>query len=571
MSAAPPTSGLFIERLHNRYLVPADDAVSAELRDRCESSIRIELHSALAQVLDRSFDPQDSSVWFVRKLSLDFALSSQIDQGVAPRVWAQQIGSRLIEALRQPDDNEVIRFPDRAAYLAHFLLDLAGGSAWEKWYYTPFAGLRALSVTAALRTAILDQPETGLSAFDLLGDKASRIAEALCPPDAASVLAGLGDGPSNAEQSACVSAVARASSDAPYCPPKHEQRHALILFLATRRQVAGLGGRPLAEASRAVARLLRCQHEGSLSAGLSGGDLAALYQAVGPEHAPTLAPVLTSDAIRNLLSRSSPRLAETAFTHFGGMFLLLSLLDERPIGEATVDWPDPTENSGGTGAAALVRFLILVKCLGSRHAAGCFYDPLVRDWMRISPAVEPRSLAAWSGRIRPRHLNRLLEVLLSWHVKIGAVAGPPLELVKARCKGSPVIFEMDRERGIWVRRGGVHPATASLPDSATRDLAYLSLPRALGVRRGVDLTLSIAAQGLLRCFAWKLPGFSRSSLPYLASNFLSCTAGVEQTTDRAIVCLGRPPLHVILGMTGLNRTTYSLSWTGCPCAVFPEG
>lgn len=566
MSAAP-TSGLFIERLHNRYLMAVDNAVSAQLRDRCESSIRSELHSALAQVLDRSFDPQDSSVWFVRKISLDFALSSEIAEGVAPRVWAQQIGSRLIEALRQPEENEVIRFPDRAAYLAHFLLDLAGGSAWEKWYYTPFAGLRALSVTAALRTAILDQPEAGLRALDLLGDKAFRIAEALCPPDAARVLDGLGCGTSDGEQSACVSAVASASSDARSCSPEHEQRHALILFLATRRKDAGLGGRPLADASRAVARLLRCQHEGSLGGGLAGGDLAALYQAVGPEHAPTLASLLPSDAMQSLLLRSSPRAAERAFTHFGGMFLLLPLLDELPIGEATVDWPDPTDNGG---AAGLVRFLILVKCLGSGHAAGCFYDPLVRDWMRISPAIEPRSLAAWCGRIRPRHLERLLEVLLSWHLRIGAVAGPPFELVEARRKGSPVVFEMDRERGIWVRRAGAHP-TGSLPANATKDLDYLSFPRPLGVRRGVDLALSIAAQGALRCFAWKLPGFSRSSLPYLASNFLSCTAGVEQEADRAIVRLGRPPLHVILSMTGLNRTTYSLSWTHFPCAVFPEG
>jgi hypothetical protein len=156
-------------------------------------------------------------------------------------------------------------------------------------------------------------------------------------------------------------------------------------------------------------------------------------------------------------------------------------------------------------------------------------------------------------------------------MKLGAVAGSPLDLVKARSKGSPMTFEIDRERGIWVRRGGVYPPGARLPDSATRDLDYLSLPRTLGVRRGVDLALSIAAQGVLRCFAWKLPGFSRSSLPYLASNFLNCTAAVEQATDRAIVRLGRPPLHVILSMTGLNRTTYSPSWTGCPCAVFPEG
>jgi hypothetical protein len=74
---------------------------------------------------------------------------------------------------------------------------------------------------------------------------------------------------------------------------------------------------------------------------------------------------------------------------------------------------------------------------------------------------------------------------------------------------------------------------------------------------------------VLRNFAWKLPGFALSSLPHLFANFLDCSAAVE-ASELCVVRLGRAPLHLILGMAGLNRRSYQLSWMERPCAVFPE-
>jgi hypothetical protein len=103
------------------------------------------------------------------------------------------------------------------------------------------------------------------------------------------------------------------------------------------------------------------------------------------------------------------------------------------------------------------------------------------------------------------------------------------------------------------------------------DLDYLALSPEFGGRRA-DLTLSVVAQGVLRLFACKLTGFARSSLNYLHSNFLECCAAVEEKADQRLVFLSRPPLHLMLGMSGLNRCSYQLSWLeGRPCAVFPEG
>jgi hypothetical protein len=237
------------------------------------------------------------------------------------------------------------------------------------------------------------------------------------------------------------------------------------------------------------------------------------------------------------------------------MFLLLPLVDELPL----PDWP----------GAEVVRFLILVKCLGRDRALGCFRDAVVRDWLRVKAEIDAAELARWSQGIRRAQLDRWLAALLEEHVQNGVADGAPFETRIAHRRGTPVILNVDRAREIWTGYQAADSIEADF-SGVTKDLDYLSLPRKLGVRREVDLALSVAAQGVLRNFAWKLPGFALSSLSHLFANFLDCSAAVEEAPDLCVVRLGRAPLHLILGMTGLNRRSYQLSWTDRPCAVFPE-
>jgi hypothetical protein len=574
MTSATPTSRLFVEHLYNRYLVAGDQGAAEELRDRLERSIRADLPSALAATLDRILNPEDSSIWFVRRLVLDFPLNAEIDPGNAAHVWAAQIAGALSDAMRDRHGVDAIRFSDRTSYIAQFLLDLVAGSSWDKWYYENFAGLRALSVTAALRTAILDDPETGLDVLHILGNKALTIARALCGPDAARVLIGLSAGPSVGNEAECVSAVAGIAPGILHGAGGDEQRHALILFLTARQSHPGLDRKTLAKASRAIAWLCRWIAEGGLAPNQlrSGGRLLAIYRALEPEHAALLAPFLASGStvLDTLLSSGPPAGVppeSRAYTHFGGMFLLLPLIDEMPITDGCSDWPNP---DGGADVLTLARFLILIKCLGGRQAFGCSSDTVVRDSMHIPPDLAWQSIAAWSNRLRPEHLDQLLDSLFAWHLEIGAAIGPPFEFARARCRGVREIFEVDPARGIWIRRRALlHGAEVS--QDATPDLDYVVIPRSLGIRRGVDIALSIAAQAVLRNFAWKLPGFSQSSLPYLAANFLNCTAAIEPQPGRTVVRIGRTPLNLILGITGLNSSSYSVSWKPLPYALFPEG
>jgi hypothetical protein len=65
---------------------------------------------------------------------------------------------------------------------------------------------------------------------------------------------------------------------------------------------------------------------------------------------------------------------------------------------------------------------------------------------------------------------------------------------------------------------------------------------------------------LLRAFARRLPGVARAHLPYLWSNFLNCSASMEDQPDRRIVRVSRPPLGLLLSIAGVDRDRYRLAW-----------
>jgi hypothetical protein len=99
----------------------------------------------------------------------------------------------------------------------------------------------------------------------------------------------------------------------------------------------------------------------------------------------------------------------------------------------------------------------------------------------------------------------------------------------------------------------------------------LTLRASFKIARRLDLALRIVAQQLLRTVAWRLPGFARSNLPYLSRNFLDFSASMEEDPARRVVRLGRPPLHLVLNMTGMTRQSYRLSWLDeRPFALFQD-
>jgi hypothetical protein len=646
------TNRLYIRRFGAQYLVSAQHPAPQQVKARLDDTVTQRLAPTLCTVCSAWFADTDPSLWLIRRLEIEVAVNAAWDRDQLARSIATQLVRTLDATLQDGADHDNIRrFPNRAAYLASFLTDLAAGEAWGRWYYEAFAGLRLLPVSAALRTAICDAPETGREAlWQLTRDALQQVLRALTAQDARQILDHLAAtaAPGDAWQCCQVVWEAWQTVAADVGDTADEWRQALHLYIIASRAQEQPGGQHLHSAVRALLLLVRrlttapMEHTQQLRAVLTGGAMAALYTTQGAADAETLLPLLycppawVCEVVQTLMARQAGPAPDTTITTpgrrdtpYGGVFLLLPLLDQWPLAEATRGWPHADE----AAAISLVRFLVLVKCCGQQHAHRAFYDPLLRDLLLVPPALSPASIADWQARISTAHLQTFLATLAAWHGERGTVAGETLLLVRSALRGEPVAVLSDSARGIWLHAAGYPrhrarliamlrdllarsaqeppvllcdhaflPALRSaLPalqiislddatvntmaqadhrlaeliarlDRLTGDVVYLSLPRSYGMARGLDRAVSVAAQGLLRNFAWRLPGFAGSHLPYLCRNFLDFAGSVEEESARRVVRLGRPPLHLVLNMTGMARHTYQLSWLDeRPLALFQEG
>lgn len=152
---------LSIRRLNATYIVPRELPDAGAARSQLDGAMRRRLASMCRQLLPHVLDESDTSVWLIRQLDLDLSLDvGVVDEELLTRAWATRIAASLARTIaRGADGQRVMRFPDRAAYLAHFLRDLAEGMAWEKWHYEPLSTLRSLQSSAAMREALLREPE----------------------------------------------------------------------------------------------------------------------------------------------------------------------------------------------------------------------------------------------------------------------------------------------------------------------------------------------------------------------------------------------------------------------------
>lgn len=639
-------SRVHIQRFSAQYVVPAQHPSPERVRTRLDEAVTGSLRDALGAALAPLLPETDPSIWLIRRLEVQVDVNAAWDGQQIARAWTPQITRSLATVLQDGQDGEsVLWFPDRAAYLSRFLVDAAEGRSAGKWYYEAFDNLRLLPTSALLRTAICEQPAIGKAALrQLSATELGTVLRVLTSPDARRILDALVADASAGDEPRCFKAVwavwetpGRGSLE-----NGEEWHSALRLYLEAHGRDPAVQGRSLKRAALALVRLARVVSgdAGSLLAALASGDLPALYSVAGAGDAEVLAPLLrcprdwVRDVVQVLLSKRAAEQAPTEVcglrdTPFGGSFLLLPLLDTLPLEQATHGWPDAAEAT----PAALVRFLLLLKCCGRSRANQMFRDPVIRDLMAVPPALSTADLADWQARVSSAQRRTFLDVMASWHVETGALGGRVWILTCVRAPRGPIALLIDGARGVWLFAAGCRPSrparrlrelrrmtlrdqaenpivlsddgwtealnaacrdlrTVGLGSDAARALAqedaslaevlarmdrladdwsYLSLPKTLGIGRAFDMTLSVAAQGVMRALAWRLPGFAGSNLPYLHCNFLEMGGSVEEEPGRWVVRLGRPPLHLVLNITGMIRASYRLSWRDeRPFVLFPE-
>jgi hypothetical protein len=542
VDAATPRSALRIGRLNATWLVPRDHPSPELLRARLDRMLQSDLAPACDRIAAPLCQDSDTSVWFIRRLVVNLAVDASADTRRMTEAWAGQLVRALERQLRLGDDGvEALRFPNRTAWIAQFLCDLADGVAWSKWYYRGFDGLRFLAASAAMREAISREPQTGEAALrQLAGDSRLRkVLSAVSNTDCRAIWRVFREQDAREEADALTTdhlrTAARAWQNIRTLEPNHRASLELFFALPSAPQRARPALRQGIETLLALVRALNSTQGEQLLLTLESGEMRSFVSLAG-EGVEFLAVLLARDrgAVREVVcelrswkagptSSPTPGTAEIGFTPFGGIFLLLPHFAEIGLTEPAEVLPEFEDKP----PLALTRFLVMLKCLGGANASHAFFDPVLRELAGVSPDLEVASLRAWAKQITRK---------------------------------SAVEFHQRRK----VLRSAYESTKADdpeIPQPSDGDLNYLNLANLLRGARSIDSALSAIAHDVLRAFAHHLPGFSRSSAAFLHANFLDVRATVGRKPECWQVRVTRAPLHIVPAMICDTQNNFRFCWS----------
>lgn len=151
-----------IGRLHSHYRVVSAQGRASGLASRLDRIMHGPLIKSYEHALDEAFRG-DESVYVLRRVEMKTTLmvtESTTDSGLAQR-WGERLAGAVVRAVagKAVEGATFVRFDNQADYVAHFIVALLSGRAWEQWFYGAFAPLRNLAVPHALSRVLLDNRE----------------------------------------------------------------------------------------------------------------------------------------------------------------------------------------------------------------------------------------------------------------------------------------------------------------------------------------------------------------------------------------------------------------------------
>jgi hypothetical protein len=596
---------LHIRRHQFRYRVTKGTAATLP-----RSTVQMALQTALAGRAPAVVRPGDGSVWLIRRLEIGATVGASWTSGSVANAVANAVVAALARTFdRGADGLNVKRFPDRAAFTARLLIDCADDRAAGRWEYAGIADEISGLGAGAIRSIIAAEPGTALDALvQMTPADLRRVLRRLGSSDAEMVLDSLAStGASTGDPVAhVVEALDRLLARAEF--PGGRAPATLALFVevarANRRpppagttgrakEIAQLAATLRAATPREARRLVEALDEGDWRAVAPG----AMEELTGFVSWP---PEARAKAVRSLVRAQSggpeeaPRAAASRLpTELGGMFLLLPLIEEVPWKAATTMWPRLEEIE----ASRLLQYLTVIAALGVERNAVAAGDRVLRLALGIPDAVDARSVSAWSRQIEANAIRRSIDVRVKQLRQLQKVSG---DVTLAALRGG--VVAVDGALGIWL--GSVPAAPASIRELVASIDAALGTPARITASapwieaclesgrvqsRPIDKHLMtrldeqaryatigapfelpetvsnmvmLAAHALCRALAWRLPGFSSSTLGYLSDNFLSFAAEVSFEPEQIVVYVGDPPLHLVLTLAGMNRRRFRLDATG---------
>jgi hypothetical protein len=542
-------SAITIERLRNVYCVPQDHPAPDQLRSQLDRLAQAEVLDASRRALAPWVDDANPSIWLIASIDVDCALdigAKAASQGAA--AWGEQIALAIKRTIERGPGPSVIHFADRAVYLAQWARDMSAGQAWSKWYYQEFDSLRSLPQGAAIAEGIIRE-----------GDDALRILLQLHSIQALqTVLAAVSEAGNLRIYAAALPAspvrsknIARWTSRllalwSSFAPGLQASlpRGALALAIAALAEwptQSGDDARGLREAVDGLLKLRRAlgaadspqnalkalqamvarpreEAEDILAAHAllidsSLGEFIRQVSGGNPEWATFAAAVIAPDS-----AAQAPH-EDCFLSELGGVFLLASAFRDLEIDLALLaaarGRDDPARST------AILRHLLAVRCLGRSRA------PL---------AIHDRAVAEFAGLPSRVSLSEMAETLAA--ADVDAALGIVSDALIDR-SGENLQVDFEDRHGDYFTVGEIFP---ELQLDSSRERAWSRL-----------------AGLLLRNFAGRLPGFSRSSPEYIFQNFLAGATQLRVETNRIEVRLAQSPLSVVLRIAGMYQNL-ELPW-----------
>ena len=418
MNQAPTSveGRLTVGRWTNTYLLPAGHPSPENLSDRLDRCVSHQLPEFWGNLLDPLLSAADDSVWRIRELHLDFWVDPAFhsDDAIAT-TWAAQAALQLRAILREGSRSDsILHFENPTAYLVQFVLDLAAGRAWGKWYYDEFDSLRSLTTSRAIAEALLREPDQALPVILRL-DRAQRLEEILqaltdidtgkvyeaCFATAASAI--------SSDEDRWVGRILELWNEKPLCPSAESwsrPRNVLRLLGRSIARFPDSAGSPalkraldgLIELHCVLAALSPSTALDHIVASLAKQDLSgaveAAWRAGASNPGPGLefflrivagdahwgmqaAAVILSDKFQGISAATGTvSQGETLLTPCGGAFLLGSSLLELDVHGIAVAATEQCEERDR--AASLFRHLLAMKCLGRGRASDSGRDAALR-------------------------------------------------------------------------------------------------------------------------------------------------------------------------------------------------
>lgn len=384
------------------------DRLSVELAlatcDGREHALERDLRAALDGQLAQALAPfatarDDGTRLFIDRLVVDGAVGGAWDLDAIVHTVARRIATALSAGI---DAGVGITFRDRAEFIAAFIVALADGSAWRRWWFEEFDGLKVLSASNAIRSVVLLEGETGIAALArLTSETARRVIESMTPADAARVLAAVRARVATSRTDVALPWAVSATLERAIEADPRRWLAALVECERAKPGSAGEEAVTVLASMRALREICAVHAFGPVP---PGTDLRAALRTHANRFGLAVAWLdgMPETALRPLADglaadTAARPVAATCWTEHGGIFLLMPLI-------VRLGWPAVWRDALGDAGARTLALALAVHALAPRRARHLLADAA------LLRALDVREVHEFLGKNRrgcERALSRL--------------------------------------------------------------------------------------------------------------------------------------------------------------------